>query len=123
LENAIEPYREAGYVITSQTDSAITLRGPAPDFSWGLFVIGLFLLWPVAIYYWIRFNSRRDLSVCVRLTSQGQVEATGFTLDQLKGERQRQLSTRRLYSVLVLLVLLTIAVALLFVVIRELAKS
>lgn len=123
LENAIEPYREAGYIITSQTDSAITLRGPAPNFSWRLFVIGLFLLWPVAIYYWLRFNHRREKSVCVRVTSQGQIEAAGFTLDQLKGEQQRQLSTRRLYSVLFLLVLLLVGGALLFVVLREIAKS
>ena len=123
LENAIEPYRRAGYVIISQTDSAITLRAPTPRFSWGLFALGLVLLWPVAIYYWLHFNYRRDRSTCVRLTSQGQIEATGFTLSLMEEEQQRQLSYKRLYTVLFLLVLLIIGGALLFVVIRDLANS
>jgi hypothetical protein len=88
LENAIEPYRRARYVITSQTDSAITLRAPVRPFSWALFLTALFLLWPVAVVYLIRFNQRRDRSVCVRITSQGQIEASGFTLDLLERERQ-----------------------------------
>jgi hypothetical protein len=123
LENAIEPYRQSGYVITSQTDSAIMLRAPAPNFSWGMFAIGLFLLWPVAIYYWLRFNHSKERNVCVRITSQEEIEATGFTLDLLEREQQRQLSSKRLYTVIFLLVLLIIGGVLLFIVIRELAKS
>lgn len=123
LENAIEPYCRAGYIITSQTDSAIILRAPTPNFSWGLFAVGLFLLWPVAIYYWLRFNHSKERNVCVRITSQGGVEATGFTLDLLEREQQRQLSSKRLYTVIFLLVLLIIGGALLFIIIRELVKS
>lgn len=88
LENAIEPYRRAGYVIIFQSDSAITLRPPAPNFAWGRFILGMFLLWPVAVVYLIRFNMRRDRCVCIRLTSQGNVEAMGFTLDLLERENK-----------------------------------
>lgn len=123
LENAIEPYRKAGYVITSQADTPIILRVPAPDFSWKLFVLGLVLLWPVAIFYWLRFNHQKERSVCVRLTSQGHIETTGFTLDLPEGEQQRQLSSRRLYCVILLLVLLLIGGVLLFILVRELSKS
>jgi hypothetical protein len=87
LENAIEPYRQAGYTIIYQSDSAITLRPPMPKFQWVRFIVALFLLWPVAVVYLIRFNRWRDRSVCVRLTSQGQIEASGFTLDLLEEER------------------------------------
>ena len=89
LENAIEPYCQAGYVIIFQTDSAITLRAPVRQFSWLIFLTSLLLLWPVAVVYLIRFNQQRDRIVCVRLTSQGRVEASGFTLDLLEMERQR----------------------------------
>lgn len=105
LENAIEPYREAGYVITAQTNSAITLRPPVPEFSWGWFTVSLFLLWPVAVVYLIRFNRWRDRSVCVRLTSQGRIEIIGFTLDLLERESQRQFNIKPSYVVVVLLLL------------------
>lgn len=90
LENAVEPYRQAGYIITSQTNSAITLRAPVRKFSWGLFLTGLFLFWPVAIVYLIRFNQQKDRIVCVRITSQDQIEATGFTLSLLESEQQQR---------------------------------
>ncbi len=107
LENAIEPYRRAGYIITSQTDLAITLRAPVRQFSWTLFLISLFLLWPLAIVYLIRFNQQKDRTVCVRITSQGQIEATGFTLDLLEKESQQQFPFR-LSSIVILLLLLGI---------------
>lgn len=90
LENAIEPYRQAGYVIISQTESAITLRAPARKFPWILFAISLILLWPVAIIYLIWFNRQTDRTACVRITSQDQIEASGFTLDLLERERRRR---------------------------------
>jgi hypothetical protein len=105
LENAIEPYRQAGYAITYQSDSAITLRPPIPKFSWSKFMVGLFLLWPLAIVYLIRFNLWRDRIVCVRLTSQGQIEATGFTLDLLERECRRQFPFNPSRVVLFLLLL------------------
>jgi hypothetical protein len=114
LENAIEPYREAGYVITSQTDSAITLRAPAPRFSGNLFVLSLVFMWPLAIYYLFQYNQRKDRSVCVRMTSQGRIEVTGFTLDLLNRDRQRQAASKRLLIVLSL-VLLGIICALLLI--------
>ena len=90
LENAIEPYRQVGYIITAQSDSAITLRPSVPKFSWWFFTLSLLLLWPVAVVYLIRFNQWRDRSVCVRLTSKGQIEVTGFTLDLLARGSRRQ---------------------------------
>lgn len=59
----------------------------------------------------------------MRLTSSGEIEASGFTLDLLEGEQQRQPPSKRLYSVILLIVLLVIIGAFLFVIIRELAKS
>lgn len=105
LENAIEPYRQSGYIITSQTDLAITLRAPTRKFSWTLFVVSLVLLWPVAVIYLILFNQQRDRVVCVRITSQGAVEASGFTLDLLERERQRPSSFKPYGVALALLIL------------------
>jgi hypothetical protein len=105
LENAIEPYRQAGYVIASQTGSAILLRAPAPYFSGNLFVVSLVFMWPLAIYYLFQYNQRKDRTVCVRLTSQGQIEETGFTLNLLDRDKKRQESLRRLYIRLFLLLL------------------
>lgn len=116
LENAIEPYRQAGYVITAQTDSAITLRAPAPYFSGNLFVVSLVFIWPLAIYYLFQYNQRKGRTVCVRMTSQGQIEATGFTLDLIEREReQRRLFHQRLYWVLLLLALV-IAISVILIV-------
>jgi hypothetical protein len=95
LENAVEPYRQAGYVIIFQSDLAITLHAPVRQFSWALFLTGLFLLWPVAIVYLIRFNQQKDRTVCVRITSQGQVEASGYTLDLLETECQRRSAVKQ----------------------------
>jgi hypothetical protein len=111
LENAIEPYRQSGYVITSQTDSAITLRAPAPYFSGNLFVVSLIFMWPLAVYYLFQYNQRKDRAVCIRLTSQGYIEEIGFTIDLLNRDRQRQESLRRLY-VRLFLVLLGIIICL-----------
>ncbi|MCA1566115.1 MAG: hypothetical protein LC803_10855 [Acidobacteria bacterium] len=104
MENAIEPYRQSGYVITSQTDSAITLRAPAPYFSGNLFVVSLIFMWPLAVYYLFQYNQRKGRTVCVRMTSQGQIEATGFTLDLMQREREGQrLFHKRLYWALLLM--------------------
>lgn len=122
LENAIEPYRQAGYVIASQTDSAITLRAPAPPFSGNLFVVSLVLMWPLAVYYLFQYNQRKDRSVCVRLTSQGHIEEIGFTLDLLSRDRQRQASLRRLY-IRLFLVLMGIVSCLLLLALYQRSKS
>lgn len=101
LENASEPYRQAGYVITSQTDLAMTLRAPARRFSWLFFLLSLLIVWPVAVIYLVWFNQHRDRTVCVRLTSQEHIEETGFILDLLIKERRRQ---KVIYLVFALLV-------------------
>lgn len=88
LENAAGPYRLAGYVITSQTDSSVTLRAPARRFSWAFFAAGLVLLWPVSVVYLVWFNLRRQRDVCLRVTSLGEIEASGFTLELLERERR-----------------------------------
>jgi len=101
LENAAEPYRQAGYVITSQTDLAMTLQAPARRFPWLFFLLSLLIVWPVAVIYLVWFNQHRDRTVCVRLTSHGYVEETGFVLDLLIRERRRQ---KIIYLVFVLFV-------------------
>lgn len=101
LENAIEPYRQVGYAITSQTDLTMTLRAPARRFSWLFFLLSLLIVWPVAVIYLVWFNQHRDRTVCVRVTSQGQIEESGFILDLLIRERRRQ---KIIYLVFALLV-------------------
>lgn len=122
LENAIEPYREAGYLITSQTDSAIILRAPVPKFSGNLFVVSLVFMWPLAVYYLLQYNRYRDRTVCVRMTSQGQIEEIGFTLQLLDRERQQQASSKRLLLVLSL-VLLGVVCGLLLISLYQSSKS
>lgn len=86
LEQAVEPYRHKGYVITSQSEGAITLSPPPKRFSYLLFFLALIVFWPAAVIYLVYFNSRRNRQVCVRLTSDGRVEETGYTLDALARE-------------------------------------
>jgi hypothetical protein len=83
LEQAIEPYRQKGFTVTSQSEGAITLSPPPERFSYSIFFITLVLFWPVAIVYLVSFNSRKNRQVCVRLTSKGQIEETGYTLKAL----------------------------------------
>lgn len=115
LENAAGPYLRAGYVVTVQTESAITMRPPEREFSWWLFAAGLLLLWPAAVVYLARANQRRGRVVCVRVTSQGGIEASGFTLDHLERESRSRfpLTPSR---VVVLLLLLGIIGGLLFII-------
>lgn len=89
LERAIEPYRQRGFVVTSQSEGAITLSPPPERFSYSIFFITLVLFWPVAVIYLVSFNSRKNRQVCVRLTSQGHIEETGYTLEALARDRGR----------------------------------
>jgi hypothetical protein len=89
LEGAIEPYRRAGFVVTSQSESAITLALPAERFSYLLFVI-LLLIWPLAVLYLVSYNLQREKSVCLRFTSQGDIEVSGYTLEDIAREHGRR---------------------------------
>jgi ABC-type sugar transport system permease subunit len=88
LEEAIGPYRRAGFAITSQSEGSITLAYPRARFSYLLFII-LLLIWPLAVLYLISFNNQRERRVCLRVTSQGQIEESGYTLEVLKRDRKR----------------------------------
>lgn len=90
-------------------------------FSGNLFVVSLVLMWPHAVYYLFQYNQRKDRSVCVRLTSQGHIEETGFTLDLFNRDRQRQESLRRLY-IRLFLVLLGIIACLFLLILYQRAK-
>jgi hypothetical protein len=103
LENAIEPYLKAGYVITSQTDLSITLRAPACRFAWILFLLSLLIAWPVAIVYLIWFNQKKDRTICARITSQGNIEIIGFTLKLFRKEQHRQKAFDFVFIIFVLL--------------------
>ncbi len=91
----------AGYAITSQTDLTMTLQAPARNFSWLFFLLSLLIVWPVAVIYLVWFNQHRDRSVYMRLTSQGYIEETGFSLDLLVRERRRQKIIYLIFALLV----------------------
>jgi hypothetical protein len=82
LEDAARPYIDSGYVVMSQTDSSLTLIRRRRRFSVLLFIILLILFWPSAIIYSVLKRTRQDESVCLRITSQGYIEATGDTLKE-----------------------------------------
>jgi hypothetical protein len=88
LEEAMEPYRQVGYQLVSQTDSAITLVGQARPFSYFGFVLGLLLCWPLAVLYLVMYNRARDTRVCLRVTAGGLIEASGYTLTAYEAERR-----------------------------------
>src|SRR5205085_12473583 len=75
--------------ITSQSEGAITLTQPREKFSYLLFLF-LLIIWPLAILYLVYFNTRSIKSVCVRVTSQGEIEASGYTLKMVERERRRE---------------------------------
>jgi ABC-type spermidine/putrescine transport system permease subunit II len=111
LEVAIEPYRSAGFIITSQSEGAITLAYPREKFSYIVFLV-LLLIWPLAVLYLISFNHQGSKHVCLRVTSQGQVEESGYTLAVANRARRRARWVNLFLGVLLVAVLL--AVALLF---------
>lgn len=90
LEQAIEPYRRAGFVVISQSEGAITLAHPPERVNYWLFIILLLLFWPAAVFYLISLNNRRNRSVCLRITSNGEIEESGHTFELAAKERQRE---------------------------------
>jgi ABC-type spermidine/putrescine transport system permease subunit II len=109
LEQAIEPYRRAGFVITSQSEGAIILVQPRAKFSYLLFII-LLLVWPLALIYLISFNNKGEKRVCLRVTSQGQIEESGYTLAAAEIDRKRE---QVVYSI-ILAILIIVLVLLIF---------
>jgi hypothetical protein len=106
LEQAIEPYRRAGFVVTSQSETAINLALPKERFSYLLFVV-LLLVWPLAVLYFISYSTQRERSVCLRYTSQGYIEVSGYTLEAIARGRRR-----RKFTYLVLLVVIAVVILL-----------
>jgi len=117
LEQAIEPYRRAGFVITSQSEGAITLVQPRAKFSYLLFIL-LLLIWPLAVLYLISVNNQRERSVCLRVTSQGQIEESGYTLEVLKRERKRARLIDYFVILPIVIVLFAIALFLLYLAVK-----
>ena len=107
LEQAIEPYRRAGFIVTSQSENAITLALPAERFSYLLFIV-LLLIWPLAVIYLVYYSTQRQKSVCLRSTSQGYIEVSGYTLEAIERERRRGKFTYRLLLVFIVIILLTL---------------
>lgn len=114
LENAIEPYRQAGYVVISQTDLSITLRAPARRFSWILFLLCLFI-WPLAVIYLVWFSLYRgNRTACVRIKSDGKLVASGFTLSMIESERKNQFILNVIlagFAFLILIIILAVFLA------------
>lgn len=106
LERCAEPYLRAGYTIISQTHSSLTLLCPSPPFSTALFIVLLIVFWPGAIIYSVSNRNQRGQMVCLRVTAEGEVEATGEgTL-----ERRRAAARRTNQLVVVAMMLLLIAI-------------
>lgn len=110
LEQAIEPYRRAGFIVTSQSQGAITLTVPPERFSYAFFIFALILLWPVAVIYLVSFNNQRGKSVCLRITSQGYIEESGYTLEMLARARRRRRFIRILLFTLLAIVIFLILI-------------
>lgn len=111
LEQAIEPYRRAGFVVVSQSEWAITLALPSEKFSYALFII-LLLIWPLAVLYLISYNTQKERVVCLRITSQGYVEASGYTLELLtRGRRRRKIISISLFALAGVIILFFLALA------------
>lgn len=106
LEQAIEPYRRAGFVVTSQSENAITLALPPEKFSYLLFIL-LLLIWPLAVLYLVSYTLQREKTVCLRYTSRGDIEVSGYTLEDIPRGRRRGKSTYLiLLSVMAVMILL-----------------
>lgn len=119
LEKAIEPYRNAGFVITSQSEGAITLVAPPAKFKYLVFIFTLLVFWPLAIVYLITFSNRRDRSVCLRVTSEGNIEESGYTLKLAEKERRHEHWVNiALFSIALILILAMI----LLLIVRWLAR-
>lgn len=106
LEQASEPYRRKGFIVTSQSEGAITLTLPPEKFSYLFFISTLLLLWPAAVIYLISHYNQRGKDVCLRLTSQGYIEESGYTLGALARDRRRRIIISVVFFALVGLVIL-----------------
>jgi hypothetical protein len=106
LEKSIEPYRRAGFIITSQSEGAITLVYPREKFSYLFFIITFLLLWPVAIIYLISYNNQNAKTVCVRITSEGDVEESGYTFGVMQKERKRRRTLALIFALGILFLIL-----------------
>jgi hypothetical protein len=107
LEQAIEPYRRAGFVVTYQSESAITLALPPERFSYLLFIL-LLLVWPLAVLYLVSYYTQSGKIVCLRYTSQGDIEVNGYTLEDIARERGHRKFTYRLVSAIIAIAIVLI---------------
>lgn len=90
LEQAIEPYRQAGYVVASQSEGVIVLTPPPGSFNYLFFFLSLIFFWPLAVYYVVSFNNRTNRNVYIKVTCDGYIEESGYTLDVVASERRRE---------------------------------
>lgn len=113
LEEAIEPYRRQGFIVVSQAEDAFTLAYLSERFNYLLFIVFLLIFWPVAVFYLISFNNRRGRVVTIRITSQGYIEESGYTLDLIaRARRQERWVGLIIIGILILLALSALAILL-----------
>lgn len=105
----MEPYRRAGFVITSQSDGATTLVHHRAKFNYLLFVI-LLLVWPLALLYFISFNNQKERMVCLRVTSQGEIEERRYTLAAAEKDRRRE----KLVNSIIIITLIIVLIGVIF---------
>ncbi len=124
LEQAVEPYRAAGYQIVSQTGWSITLVRRGEEFSTASFIILLIVFWPAAILYSASHRNRRDRSVCVRMASDGVVEESGDTLDfDERKQRTTIRAWRQVFIICGLLILIVITAVVMISLLRPLLRT
>ena len=72
------------------------------------------LVWPLALLYLISFNNRGSKRVCLRVSSQGQIEESGYSLEVLKRERKRARQIDYFVILPIVIVLFALSVLLLW---------
>ena len=113
LEQAAEPYRCAGFIITSQSEGMTTLIYPQAKFNYLLFIV-LLLVWPLAVLYLISFNNRPERKVYLRVNAQGRIEEGGYTLVAAERDRKHE----QLINSIILVVLIITLIVLIFLVLH-----
>jgi len=119
LEHTAEPYRQSGYIITSQAATSITLCQTQRSFSAPFYVALRLIFWPIALLYLGRAFNRRERVVCLRLTSQGVIEEDGYTLEHARRERQHT----AIFTSICLIIMLLAVMAVILINSRRLNKS
>lgn len=116
LEEAVRPYRERGYMITQQNEMSMTLVGPREPLNLVTLALLLIFFWPGGLIYLIANRNQGERAAFFRLTSDGKIEVSGYTLTALEAEERRQARSQKIWwTVAVVLIGLILLILLLVV--------